>query len=207
MSDPKDIIALIEKAARAPSSHNTQPWLFRRRQDAVEVHADRTRALPVNDPHGREMTISCGAALFNLESAAAEAGHGTETTLLPEPADPNHLATVEFGGPADSAGASLAAQIENRLPHTAFKWAISISPVRSLSCAPDSGRPWRLRASRKWCCVSVTFLQGAIPARVDLLRMSCLAAMLEEICEKTQNTSAAPGLPGPSTTETSPSIA
>ena len=58
-------LALIEQAVRAPSSHNTQPWLFRDREGAVEVHADRSRALPVNDPHDRELHISCGAALFN----------------------------------------------------------------------------------------------------------------------------------------------
>ena len=46
---------LIEQATRAPSSHNTQPWLFRVSAEAVEVHADRSRALPVNDPHDREL--------------------------------------------------------------------------------------------------------------------------------------------------------
>jgi hypothetical protein len=30
--------------------------------------ADRTRALPVTDPEDRELTISCGCALFNLRA-------------------------------------------------------------------------------------------------------------------------------------------
>ena len=34
--------------------------------ETVELLADRTRALPVNDPQDRELTISCGCALFNL---------------------------------------------------------------------------------------------------------------------------------------------
>ena len=62
---------LLEAAVQAPSSHNTQPWLFRVEDGAVHLLADRTRALPVNDPDDRELTISCGCALLNLRVAAA----------------------------------------------------------------------------------------------------------------------------------------
>jgi hypothetical protein len=41
---------LLGYAVLAPSGHNTQPWLFRMRDQAVELYADRTRALPVVDP-------------------------------------------------------------------------------------------------------------------------------------------------------------
>jgi hypothetical protein len=37
---------LITDAVRAPSSHSTQPWLVRLRDSAIELYADRTRALP-----------------------------------------------------------------------------------------------------------------------------------------------------------------
>lgn len=89
-----DLRVLTEAAVHAPSSHNTQPWLFGLEDDTISLHADRTRALPVNDPQDRELTISCGAALFNLELAAA--GHGLEpaVTLLPDPTDPDLLARV-----------------------------------------------------------------------------------------------------------------
>jgi nitroreductase len=50
----------------APSSHNTQPWLFKIVDNSIELYADRTRALPVVDPEARELTISCGAALYHL---------------------------------------------------------------------------------------------------------------------------------------------
>src|SRR3712207_1323163 len=53
--------AAVGYAIRAPSSHNTQPWRFRITDGAVELFADRTRALAVVDPHDRELTISCGA--------------------------------------------------------------------------------------------------------------------------------------------------
>lgn len=55
--------ALVRYAVRAPSSHNSQPWLFRVVGDTLELRADRGRRLPVVDPEDRELTISCGAAL------------------------------------------------------------------------------------------------------------------------------------------------
>jgi len=64
---------LVYQASLAPSSHNTQPWRFVIRGGRLQIHTDRTRALPVNDPDDRELTISCAAALFNLLAAAAAA--------------------------------------------------------------------------------------------------------------------------------------
>ena len=55
--------AAVAEAIRAPSSHNTQPWLFRIAGDHLGVMADRSRALPVADPQDRELVISCGAAI------------------------------------------------------------------------------------------------------------------------------------------------
>ena len=68
---PREILRdAVRGAVRAPSSHNTQPWLFRLvGDDALELYADRTRALPVVDPRDRELTISCGAALFHVRAA------------------------------------------------------------------------------------------------------------------------------------------
>ncbi len=65
---------LVETAARAPSVHNTQPWRFRVSQDAVELCADASRQLLV-DPDGREMVISCGAALYGLRLAVRSLGY------------------------------------------------------------------------------------------------------------------------------------
>lgn len=87
---------LIATATLAPSSHNTQPWLFRVRGARIGLIADRTRALPANDPDDRELTISCACALFNLRVAAAHAR--LAATLHPPAghADPDCLATLEL---------------------------------------------------------------------------------------------------------------
>lgn len=87
---------LIGAAVLAPSSHNTQPWLFRVRSTSIELLADRMRALPVNDPYDRELTISCSCALFNLRVAAAHANLAATLYGPLDPADPDCLATLEL---------------------------------------------------------------------------------------------------------------
>lgn len=65
---------LLGYAILAPSGHNTQPWRFGFDGDVLELHADRTRALPVVDPQDRELVISCGAALETLLIAVRRLG-------------------------------------------------------------------------------------------------------------------------------------
>ncbi|HEY0822380.1 MAG TPA: nitroreductase family protein [Ramlibacter sp.] len=100
--------ALLEAAILAPSSHNTQPWVFRVDGDEIALYADRTRALPVNDTEDRELTISCGCALFNLRVAAAAAGLRADVRLQADRDDPDLLARVRLvPGTADAHLASL----------------------------------------------------------------------------------------------------
>jgi len=75
---------LVRIAARAPSVNNTQPWRFRLGEQAIELYADRGRQLGT-DPVGREMLISCGAALYGLRLAVRPLGHLPEVELFPEP--------------------------------------------------------------------------------------------------------------------------
>lgn len=82
----------------APSGHNTQPWLFEVRESAVDLHADRTRALPVVDPEDRELTMSCAAALFHLRVAWRRFGYEGAVETFPDPASPDLLARVRPGG-------------------------------------------------------------------------------------------------------------
>ena len=75
---------LLSYAVLAPSRHNVQPWVFEIEGDELRVHADVARALPEVDPDGRELLMSCGAALVNLRLAAAHHGHATTTEVVPE---------------------------------------------------------------------------------------------------------------------------
>jgi iron-sulfur cluster repair protein YtfE (RIC family) len=89
----------VRFAVMAPSSHNSQPWLFRVAGETLELRADRTRGLPVVDPHDRELTISCGAALFFLRAALRHMGETASVDLIPDPGDPDLLARVRLAEP------------------------------------------------------------------------------------------------------------
>lgn len=85
-------------AVLAPSSHNTQPWLFDLRWNGLEIILDRSRVLPVADPGAREMVMSCGAALQNIRVALRYLGFAAKVKILPHESVPDVLARVELGG-------------------------------------------------------------------------------------------------------------
>jgi nitroreductase len=87
---------LIEMAGRAPSVHNTQPWRFEVGEQAIELYADTSRQL-LEDPAGREMLISCGAALYGLRLGIRSLGYLAEVELFSGSA---LLARVHQGLPA-----------------------------------------------------------------------------------------------------------
>ncbi|HEX5495223.1 MAG TPA: hypothetical protein VFX70_11685 [Mycobacteriales bacterium] len=89
--------SLLRAARAAPSVHNTQPWLFRLRGDRVELWADERRMLAQADPRGRQLVISCGAALLNLRLAVEHLGFDAPTTAYPDRSNGTHLATVVRG--------------------------------------------------------------------------------------------------------------
>jgi nitroreductase len=118
-----DVRTMLSAAIAAPSVHNTQPWLFRVRLPFIDVIADVDRQLVAQDPDGRALLMSCGAALLNLRVAAEHLGHATKVSLLPDESDPNLLATVELDGQHQprGMGAELYAAIDhrhtNRMPY------------------------------------------------------------------------------------------
>jgi len=78
------LVDAVATATRAPSMHNTQPWRFRVSPEAIEVHVDPERVLPVADPTWRAARLACGAALFNLRLALAVQGWSPVVTLMPD---------------------------------------------------------------------------------------------------------------------------
>jgi nitroreductase len=110
MANYPDLAGAVEDAVRAPSVHNTQPWRWRIRPDAVELHADWDRHLTVTDPERRDLVLSCGAALHHLLVALAARGMPAEVRRLPDPEDSTHLATVTIRpGASDELDADAAA--------------------------------------------------------------------------------------------------
>ena len=86
--------AAVPIAGRAPSVHNTQPWHFTLRAEDVEVRVDPRRRLDVVDPHGRQLLISCGAALYGLRLGLRAYGLRPETAVLPDRHDATLVARV-----------------------------------------------------------------------------------------------------------------
>ncbi|MFI6172486.1 Acg family FMN-binding oxidoreductase [Nocardia sp. NPDC051052] len=94
--DEPTLRAALTLAVRAPSVHNTQPWRFRISDHHVDLHLDPTRANPLAGTEQRDAVLSCGAALHHLRIALAAAGWSAVVHRLPNPADPNHLASIEL---------------------------------------------------------------------------------------------------------------
>jgi nitroreductase len=120
---PTLVRQLVAAAVAAPSVHNTQPWLFSVEDEQIHLHADPSRLLQAQDPDGRALLMSCGAALLNLRLAAEHHGHPSQVTLLPDPHDPDRLATVDLSGQisptgmADELFAAIPHRHTNRMPY------------------------------------------------------------------------------------------
>lgn len=94
--DQDTVRRAIELATRAPSIHNTQPWRWGLRERGVHLYADPGRWLPATDADGRDLLLSCGAALHHLRIALAASAIGATVRRLPNPDEPNHLAALEL---------------------------------------------------------------------------------------------------------------
>lgn len=92
-----DAVAVVGLATRAPSLHNTQPWSFVLDGGALELRADRRRHLPASDPDGRQLLISCGAALFGARLGVRLLGWQAVVDVLPDPGDGDLVARLRPG--------------------------------------------------------------------------------------------------------------
>jgi hypothetical protein len=116
---PEQVRHVVQAAGLAPSVHNTQPWQFVSRPERLELHAARGRRLDVLDADGRQLHLSCGAALFHARIAARALGLGVHTEVLPDPGNADLLArlTLVQGVPANDAEVRLTAAILDRHTH------------------------------------------------------------------------------------------
>lgn len=78
-----DVRNLVRYATLAASSHNTQPWKFRIRQDSITILPDYSRRCPEVDPDNSHLFKSLGCAAENLVHAAAAQGFSADIRFDP----------------------------------------------------------------------------------------------------------------------------
>lgn len=132
------LLTVVGCAELAPSVHNTQPWTFTAHGDVIEVRAERSRQLRVLDPGGRDLAISCGAAIEFADLAVRALGSDCTVTLLPDPNDRDLLATLNVG--------------EQRAPDDDAKRLTEAMPLRYTDRGPydTTAVPTELISSLAW---------------------------------------------------------
>ena len=93
--DPGTVRAVLQLAARAPSVHNSQPWLWTVGADTLHLYADTSKHLVRTDPDRRDLMLSCGAALHHAVVGLAALGWYGRVSRLPDPQHPAHLASIK----------------------------------------------------------------------------------------------------------------
>jgi nitroreductase len=137
---------VVATAVAAPSVHNTQPWLFDLAPERVDVIADAGRALAHQDPAGRELLISCGAASLHAELAVRGLGHACTVQVLPVAERPELVARIEVGGPVpvtEQEQRLLDAVPRRHTERNPFAdWPVPVSLLDDLGAAADVEGLW-----------------------------------------------------------------
>src|SRR3954453_4606876 len=94
--DRQTIRAAVELGSPAPSLQNSQPWRWRLGLRSLLLQADLRRWLPATDADGRDLAVSCGAALHHTRVALAASGLHTIVHPIPDPDRPDDLAALEL---------------------------------------------------------------------------------------------------------------
>jgi nitroreductase len=94
--DSETVRSALSLAFRAPSVHNSQPWHWRIGEHSLHLYSNTDLHLPSVDPDTRDLMLSCGAALNHCAVAFAALGWQSNIHRFPNPADANHLASIEL---------------------------------------------------------------------------------------------------------------
>ena len=154
------LMRVLGFACRAPSVHNTQPWRWRiATPTTLELYADPARRLQVADPDGRNLAISCGAALHHALTAAGCLGLGTDVELAA--GTTSLLATVRLANGSEPVDAQqgldgLAERYTDRRRFTA--WPVPDQRLLELS-----------EAASVWGAYAVPLIEDVTRSRVELL--------------------------------------
>lgn len=162
--DEGTVRTVLALASRAPSVHNTQPWRWLVGEESLHLYSDLDRQLPNTDPDGRDLILSCGAALNHCVIALAAVGWQTKVTRLPNPDDPSHLAAIALSrSTADPVDITLAAAIPRRRTDRRHynSWAVPIGDIALMAAraarngvilrqVEDTGRLRKLVTQSVW---------------------------------------------------------
>jgi nitroreductase len=94
MPSRRTIETAVALACRAPSLHNSQPWRWVLGSQDLSLFSDPDRILPATDAFGRQMVLSCGAALNHLHYAFASLRWTSVIDRLPHSQGRQCLATI-----------------------------------------------------------------------------------------------------------------
>lgn len=86
---------LLRYAVLAPSTHNSQPWLFKITNNSCSIFQNPDIKLPQADAKGRDMYISFGCLIENLIIAAKHFGVFDKVFILPK-GEANLIAKITF---------------------------------------------------------------------------------------------------------------
>lgn len=160
--DSSELRRVVELGTLAPSLHNSQPWRFVADGDHIDLYADRARAVPVVDPTGRQLIVSCGAALLHARLGVRILGRSCDVALLPDSSDPDLLArlTAGAGEPVTQEERTLAHAATSRYTH---RGAFDLQPlpaavVDSLRSAAVAEGAWLHPVARRDDLVTVNVL-------------------------------------------------
>jgi nitroreductase len=113
--DTDTLQVVLNLATRAPSIHNTQPWRWRVDTASLDLYSEPNMQLHNTDPDGRDLILSCGAALHHCVVALGAMGWKAKVHRFPDHDDTSYLATIEVQPHTpDHADITLAAAIPRR---------------------------------------------------------------------------------------------
>lgn len=107
---PENFKKLCAAAIQAPSLQNSQPWAFQVTPAGILVFADLSRKIGTLDPQGRQLFLSIGCAIANIEIAARASGLSVvtdisidEETISAANSGLALVASIQFSDSADAA--------------------------------------------------------------------------------------------------------
>jgi len=75
--------SVASTGSSAPSVHNTGPWLRVTADSGLDLYSDPAHHLPVAEPAGQQLLLTCGAALLHARPAIHSRSATAQATLGP----------------------------------------------------------------------------------------------------------------------------